>query len=73
MTPAQSSPITQAETNFPFANSLQLEAGELDALNEGLKRHVVAWRSAHESAVSHLSQVLARMDSILERIERNKA
>lgn len=73
MTPAQSTPVTNSETNFPFANSLHLEAGELDALNNGLKRHVVAWRSAHESAVSHLTLVLARMDSILERIERNKA
>ena len=72
MTPAQSSPNTHSEMNYPFAQSLQVEASELDDLNSGLKRHVIAWRSAHESAVSQLTNVLARMDAILERIERNR-
>ena len=71
MTPVQSSSATHSESNSNFALGLASEAGELDALNVGLKRHVAAWRSAHDAAVARLSGVLARMDSILERIERN--
>ena len=71
MTPVQSSSATHSESNSNFVIGLESEAGELDALNVGLKRHVAAWRAAHDSAVARLSGVLARMDSILERIEQN--
>ena len=49
-----------------------MEASELDALHGGLKRHVAAWVTAHETAVTSLATILKRMDSILERIERNR-
>lgn len=71
MTPVQSSPATHSESNSNFVRGLETEAVELDALNIGLKRHVIAWRSAHDSAVTQLTNVLARMDSILERIGQN--
>jgi len=71
MTPVQTSTATHSESNSNFVLGLESEAGELDALNVGLKRHVAAWRAAHDSAVARLSGVLARMDSILERIEQN--
>jgi hypothetical protein len=73
MIPVQTSNATHSESNANFALGLESEAGELEALNVGLKRHVAAWRSAHDSAVARLSGVLARMDSILERIEQNSA
>lgn len=73
MTIAQSTPATHSEMNYSFAHGLNTEARELDELNSGLQRHVIAWKSAHESAVTHLTNVLARMDSILERIEREKS
>ena len=73
MTPAQPTPATHSQMNYSFAHGLHTEARELGALNTGLQRHVIAWKSAHDSAVSHLTKVLARMDSILERIEREKS
>ena len=73
MTPVQTSSATHSESNSNFVLGLESEAGELDALNIGLKRHVATWRAAHDSAVARLSGVLARMDSILERIEQNGA
>ena len=72
MTTLHSTQTSSAEQNYSFSQSLQSEARELETLNSGLKRHVTAWRSAHDSAVTQLSAVLARMDSILERIERNR-
>lgn len=73
MTPVHSSTATHSESNSNFVLGLESEAGELDALNIGLKRHVASWSAAHNSAVAQLTNVLARMDSILERIERNKS
>jgi len=72
MNPVQSSSATHSESNSNFARGLEAEACELDALNTGLKRHVAAWHAAHDSAVARLSGVLARMDSILERIEQHR-
>lgn len=73
MTPAQSTQTNATDSLSSFSSSLQLEARELDTLSVGLKRHVSAWRAAHDSTVDQLTRVLARMDSILERIERNKS
>jgi hypothetical protein len=73
MIPVQSSNATHSESNSNFVLGLESEASELESLNVGLKRHVAAWRSAHDSAVARLSGVLARMDSILERIEQHDA
>jgi len=50
--------------------ALELEAGELDALHSGLIRHFDAWRAAHEAAILKLGAVMARMDALLERVER---
>jgi len=71
MTSLHASPSTVT----PYANhvpgSLETEASELEALNAGLKRHVSAWRTAHEHAVTHMTELLARMDAVIERAERN--
>lgn len=53
----------------PFAEALDQEADELDALRVGVVRHLQAWRDAHESAVARLTDVLARMDAIVARLE----
>jgi hypothetical protein len=54
-----------------FTQSLDHETGELASLHEGLVRHLTTWREAHESAILHLGAVMARIDAIVERIERN--
>ena len=62
-------------TASPFVHqapgSLATEASELEALNAGLPRHVMAWRVAHDTAVTHMTDLLARMDALLDRAERN--
>lgn len=73
MTTAQSTETNIADTIGSFSSGLQTEARELDSLSVGLKRHVTAWRAAHDSTVDQLTRVLSRMDSILERIERNRS
>lgn len=70
MTLAHSTQDTQSVPPTLCPAGLQLEAGELETMNQGLKRHVAAWRAAHESAVSHLTGMLARMDNLLERAGR---
>ena len=60
-----------AQTNF--SQTLDDEAGELEALHVGLRRHLSAWRDANESAIMRLGAVMARIDAILERAERTRA
>jgi hypothetical protein len=64
---------TETEMQRSFAPALELEAGELDALHSGLVRHLGAWRDAHEAAILRMGAVMARMDAILERVERIRA
>ena len=71
MTSVHSSPSTASPFAPAVSGSLEAEASELEALNAGLKRHDIAWRTAHESAVGELTSLLARMDALIERAERN--
>lgn len=71
MTSLHASPSTTSFIKPACSGNLEAEASELEALNAGLKRHVMAWRTAHESAVGELTSLLARMDALLERAERN--
>jgi len=56
-----------------FSQTLDDEARELEALHEGLRRHLTAWRDVNESAIMRLGAVMARIDSILARVERPRA
>jgi hypothetical protein len=71
MTSLHASPSTASTYAHQVPGSLETEASELEALNAGLKRHVTAWRTAHDSAVTHMTELLARMDAVIERAERN--
>lgn len=53
-----------------LSQTLNDEAGELEAMHQGLRRHVVAWRDANEAAIMRLGAMMARIDAILERSER---
>jgi hypothetical protein len=65
---------TNAEAATPsFTIALDEEARELEALHLGLRRHLCAWRDAHEAAILRLGAVMARIDTIVERIERNRS
>lgn len=67
-------PSTKKETaQANFSQTLDDEAGELEALHTGLRRHLTAWRDANESAIMRLGAVMARIDAILERAERTRA
>ena len=72
MTTQHATQSTSIPSPHSVTEGLLTEAGELDALHVGLKRHVSAWVAAHETAVTSLATILKRMDSILERIERNR-
>ena len=73
MTTAPATQSTKAITaTKAIAPALAQEAGELDALHAGLVRHLAAWRDAHEAAIFRLGAVMARMDAILERVERHR-
>jgi hypothetical protein len=56
-----------------FSRTLDDEALELEALHQGLRRHVTAWRDANETAIMRLGAMMARIDAILERVERQRA
>lgn len=71
MTSLHASPHMASRISIPAPTQLEAEAAELEALSTGLRRHTAAWRSAHDQAVSHMGELLSRMDSILERAERN--
>jgi hypothetical protein len=67
-------PTTSTKLSTPvpaFTQSLDHEAGDLAALHEGLVQHLTSWREAHEAAILRLGAVMARIDAMVERIERN--
>jgi hypothetical protein len=67
-------PSAQKQTDQTLlSKKLDDEAGELEALHTGLRRHLTAWRDANESAIMRLGAVMARIDAILERAERTRA
>ncbi len=63
---------TKLETPVPaYVETLGHESGELEALHAGLVNHLATWREAHEAAILRLGAVMARIDAMVERIERN--
>ena len=50
-----------------LSDTLKQEVGELETLHAGLRRHVAAWRDAHERASTRLNGVTARIDALLAR------
>lgn len=56
-----------------FSRTLDDEALELETLHQGLRRHVTAWRDANEAAIMRLGAMMARIDAILEHVERPRA
>lgn len=64
---APAAPLKNKMPQPDFSATLEQEAGELEALHLGLRRHLTAWRDAHESAIMRLGAVAARVDAILER------
>jgi len=64
---------TQSTTRRAIGPALEQEAAELDALHTGLVRHLTVWRDAHEAAILRLGAVMARMDAVLERVERGRS
>ena len=55
------------------SQTLNDEAFELETLHQGLRRHVSAWRDANEAAIMRLGAMMARIDAIVERVERRRA
>jgi hypothetical protein len=55
-----------------FSQTLDDEALELETLHQGLRRHVTSWRDANEAAIMRLGAMMARIDAILERVERQQ-
>lgn len=72
MTTAPATQSNKATNTTKAIGPLTQEAGELEALHTGLVRHLTVWRDAHEAAIFRLGAVMARMDAILERIERRR-
>lgn len=64
---------TARTSNDNFAATLDREANELEALHVGVQRHLNAWRAAHESAILRLGAVMARIDAMVDEIERRRA
>lgn len=73
MTTAQTTQSISPAPLQDLSQTLEQEAGELQSLHTGLRRHLTVWREAHETAILRLSAVMARMDAIMERIETNRA
>jgi len=69
---AHATPLKNKTPARNFSGTLEQEAGELEALHSGLRRHLTAWRGAHESAIIRLGAVMARIDSVLERAEHTR-
>jgi hypothetical protein len=69
---AHQTPLENKTPARNFSDTLEQEAGELEALHSGLRRHLTAWRSAHESASQGLGAVMARIDAVLERAEHTR-
>ena len=62
---------TKSETPTQDSTAaLDDEAHELEALHQGLCRHLSVWRDAHEAAIMRLGAVMARIDAMVDRIER---
>jgi len=70
MTTAHATPTNKPVATAKFSGTLEQEANELEALHKGLVRHLAAWREAHEAAVMRLGAAMARIDAMVERIER---
>jgi hypothetical protein len=60
----------QKKTDANVTRALHGEVDELEALSVGLRRHLSAWRGANETAIMRLGAVMARIDAVVERIER---
>ncbi|MBL9095654.1 MAG: hypothetical protein JNK07_01900 [Alphaproteobacteria bacterium] len=60
----------QKKVEANFSPALHGEVDELEALSSGLRRHLSAWRGANETAILRLGAVMARIDAVVERIER---
>jgi hypothetical protein len=73
MTTAHTTSTNSKAARQDFSQTLDDEALELEALNQGLRRHVAAWRDANEAAIMRLGAMMARIDAILERVERPRA
>lgn len=73
MTTAQTTSTKQPAATVALTRTLEHEVGELQALHTGLVRHLAAWRDAHESAIMRLGAAMARIDAIVERVERTGA
>lgn len=73
MKTAHAAPLSKKTTQQKYAATLEQEARELEALHLGLRRHLAAWRNAHESATTRLGAVMERIDSLLERAEHRQA
>lgn len=72
MTIAQGHPLqTKTPAQNSFSNTLELEARELESLHLGLRRHLTAWRDAHDGATARLTAVIARLDKILAHGEHS--
>jgi hypothetical protein len=67
MSIAHATPLENKTPARNFSTTLDQEAAELEALHSGLRRHLTAWRGAHESATVRLGAVMARIDAVLER------
>ncbi len=72
MKTAHAPSIKKETAQATFSQTLDDEAGELEALHTGLRRHLTAWRDANESAIMRLGAVMARIDALLERAERTR-
>jgi uncharacterized membrane protein len=70
MTTAHATPAQKSVATAKLSGTLEQEANELEALHKGLVRHLTAWRDAHEAAIMRLGAAMARIDALVERIER---
>jgi len=73
MTTAHATSTNAKTSQQNFSRALDDEAIELEALHQGLRRHVAAWRDANETAIMRLGAMMARIDAILERVEHARA
>jgi hypothetical protein len=73
MNTAHTTPTKKPAGTATPTHTLEQEADELQTLHTGLVRHLAAWRDAHESAIMRLGATMARIDAIVERIERTGA
>lgn len=72
MNTAHATSANEKTAQQDLSRPLDGEALQLEALHQGLRRHVTAWRDANESAIMRLGAMMARIDAILERVERRQ-